>query len=486
MNLKLRQLFVCLLFLGLFLMTLRPITDPDFWWHLRTGQYIVQTGSVPSSDPFSFTKPGHSWIAHEWLIEVIFYGLFQIGDYGLLILFFSLIITGAFIIAFYRSSPASRPYAAGFVTLLGAISTAPTWGVRPQMISLFFTSIFLLLLDLFVKSGKKRWLVPLPLLILIWVNTHAGYLLGLAIVGIYILGRLLELVPRFFHRGNKNLFEPDKLIIPLSITFLVCLLATIANPNGVQILIYPFQTLTSPSMQQFIQEWFSADYHLLEWQPFVLFVLGLIGAGMFGKFRGTPTQVILAGVLGFAAFRSMRNIPLFVIATIPILSDQVASLISPKLGVHSTNLSQRIITNLVLVVMVIAVGFRFYQTVQDQSGAELSAFPGGAVDWIETHTPSGQMLNTYGWGGYLIWRLYPEYHVYVDGRADVYGDEFLYEYTRLYEGLPGWEQALESQNIHLALLEPDSGLARELFHSAKWELAFQDSISVVFLKDDGR
>ena len=149
MRLTIRQLFFIVLFIGLFLMTLRPIADPDFWWHLRTGQLIVQTHSIPHSDPFSFTNTGKPWIAHEWLTELFFYGLYQLGSYGLLIFVFSAFITGAFIFAYLRSPEESRPYVAGFSLLLGAIATAPTWGVRPQMISLFITSVFLYLLDRF-------------------------------------------------------------------------------------------------------------------------------------------------------------------------------------------------------------------------------------------------------------------------------------------------------------------------------------------------
>ncbi len=106
-------------------MTLRPIADPDFWWHLRTGQLISQTGSIPHSDPFSFTNNGKPWIAHEWLSELFFYGLYKIGGYAALILTFSTIITAAFLFAYLRCPPETRPYIAGFALLLGAIATAP-------------------------------------------------------------------------------------------------------------------------------------------------------------------------------------------------------------------------------------------------------------------------------------------------------------------------------------------------------------------------
>ena len=151
MRLTTRQLFVILLFIGLFLMTLRPVTDPDFWWHLRTGQLIVQSHVIPHTDPYSFTNIGKPWIAQEWLSELYMYGLYRLGSYGLLIFVFSLTITAAFFLSYLCCPEESRPYIAGFTLLLGAIATAPTWGVRPQMISLFFTSLVLYLLSRYWK-----------------------------------------------------------------------------------------------------------------------------------------------------------------------------------------------------------------------------------------------------------------------------------------------------------------------------------------------
>ena len=103
MKLTIRQVFFIVLFLCLFLMTLRPIADPDFWWHLRTGQFILQTHAIPHIDPFSYTKAGQPWITHEWLSELLIYALFRLGSYGLLIFTFSIIITAAFLLTYLRS-----------------------------------------------------------------------------------------------------------------------------------------------------------------------------------------------------------------------------------------------------------------------------------------------------------------------------------------------------------------------------------------------
>jgi len=108
-NASLRQLFVIILFLALFSMALRPIADPDFWWHLRTGQVIFETRAIPHADPFSFTNQGKTWVAHEWLSEILLYGIYRIGGYGLLILIFAAIITATFLLVPSRSPTRARP-----------------------------------------------------------------------------------------------------------------------------------------------------------------------------------------------------------------------------------------------------------------------------------------------------------------------------------------------------------------------------------------
>jgi hypothetical protein len=482
MRLNIRHLFFIFLFLGLFIMTLRPITDPDFWWHLRTGQLIVETHVIPHTDLYSFTNNGKPWVAHEWLTELLIYGLYRLGGYGLLILSFSLTITGAFWLAYLRSPQVSRPYITGFSLLLGAIASAPTWGVRPQMISLFLTSLFLYLLDRYRSEGKPVFLFTLPLITLLWVNLHAGYFLGLAIIAIYIIGSLIDLLKVKFQKTYDPYAPSVKSIRNLCLVLGVCILATLANPNGFHILLYPFQTLTSRAMQLFIQEWFSPDFHLLEWQPLAWFFLAIIGAGMLGKKSISPTKILLTVIFGYAALHSMRHVPLFVIITIPILAEQVGSFLSIRSEAKVPVRWLKWITPFLIVCLVLVVGLRFVQVVQEQSKSETREFPQAAVNWIQQNKPEGNLFNSYNWGGYIIWHLFPQYPVYVDGRADIYGDKFLFAYLDIYHARSGWEKELETQAVRLVLVEPESGLAIALQRSPNWDLVYNDQLCVVYIK----
>jgi hypothetical protein len=480
MNLTIRKLFFILLFLGLFLMTLRPIVDPDFWWHLRTGQLIIQKQFIPRTDPFSYTNIGKPWIAHEWLTEVLIFALFQLGSYSLIIVTFSVIITGAFLLAYFRSSFDSQPYIAGFTVLLGALATAPTWGVRPQMISLFLSSLFLYLLDRYQKQKRFKTLLLLPFFSLLWVNIHAGYFLGLVIIFIFILGHLLDLI--IFNLLKTGSFElPEKKTITnLCVVLGCCVLATLANPNGFHILIYPFQTLTDQAMQQFLQEWFSPDFHQLEWQPFAYYLLVFIGTGMLSKNSLSSTKILLTVLFGYAALMSMRHVPLFVIVSIPILSEQISSFVSIQSKSKSAGQVQKVIAPIFLSLSIIAICLRFNQVSQEQSKSEVINFPRTAVDWIIKNQPEGNLFNSYNWGGYLIWRDYLHYPVYIDGRADVYGAEFIYTYLNIYLAQPGWENLLDAYKINLVLVEPESDLSMELRHSVSWVNVFENKTSIIF------
>ena len=208
MKLTIRNLFLIILFCGIFYLSLRPIIDPDFWWHLRTGQLIVQTRLIPKIDPFSYTATGKQWLTHEWLSEIFIYKSFESGGFGLLILIFSVIITTSFVFSYFRCPDVSKPYIAGFAVLLGALTSIPIWGVRPQMLTLLFTSIFLFLLDHFRQNENFKTLIPLPLLTILWVNLHAGYILGIAIEIIYISGYLLEIIFQKDHNEKEKIKKP--------------------------------------------------------------------------------------------------------------------------------------------------------------------------------------------------------------------------------------------------------------------------------------
>jgi hypothetical protein len=193
----------------------------------------------------------------------------------------------------------------------------------------------------------------------------------------------------------------------------------------------------------------------------------------------SPTKILLTLIFGYAALRSMRHIPLFAIVVIPILAEQVGSLIKIRSEVQISS-RLRWIVPVILALLVLVTGLRFSQVVRGQPQAESETFPKSAVDWMLVNKPEGNLFNSYGWGGYLIWRLYPEYHVYIDGRADMYGDKFIFDYMGIYRAETGLEDKLTDQNIGIVLVEPEAPLANTLRRSAFWRVVFEDQTAVIF------
>src|ERR1700719_1802349 len=163
--------FAAILLFGLLAMTARPATDPDLWWHLRTGQWIVETGHVPHSDPFSFTRAGHAWVSHEWLSEVAFYELWKHGGAAALIVFSAIITTAGFLLLYLRCRLCgAKKHWAAAATVFGALASAPSWGARPQMFTFTLASLLLWLLESGneLERGNKEdrprllfWIPPL-------------------------------------------------------------------------------------------------------------------------------------------------------------------------------------------------------------------------------------------------------------------------------------------------------------------------------------
>jgi hypothetical protein len=478
------RLMALVLLLCLFVMAVRPITDPDFWWHLRTGEYIWDTRSIPRQDIYSHTLPGQPWITHEWLTEVALYAVYALSGQAGLILAFALVIAASFALLYLRCP--GRPYLAAFVVVLAALSSAVTWGVRPQMMTLLLSSGFLYILHLY-RRGHRRvvWLMP-PLMVL-WANLHGSFLMGLVLPATHVVGAALDRALGRQQEAGLTWKEIRKLAIITALTAV----APIFNPNGVHLLIYPFGTLGSPAMQSYIMEWFSPDFHLVQFQPFALFILVLLAS--LGLSRRIPSATDFLFMLGFgyASLRSARHIPLVILTTTPMLTAQLLSIwrawgVSRRFepGRRSAVRQHFVVNWLLLGVLILGVTLQVASTLSGNEAIQRDTFPADAVDFLIADQAPGNMYNLYRWGGYLIWRLYPERSVFIDGRADVYGDEFIEEYLQVYQLREGWDESLARYDVGLVLIDRTSALSTVLKETPAWDCSYTDELAAVFVRQD--
>ena len=467
--LETRTLFLTIIFLGLFGMALRNMLDPDVWWHLKTGEYIAAHKSVPHTDPFSYTCAGQPWVAHEWLTELFMYGFYRAAGWGSLSIVFALILCGSFLLLYLRC--AGNFYLSGAITVWGAWATTPVWGVRPQVLSLLLTTLWLLVLE---RSERNRailwWSLPLTLL---WVNLHAGFAVGVALLALFLLGELLE---RFLssHSGRANSGRLWALTIALFLDLIVIPL----NPNGVRMYEYPLQTLSSKGMQTYISEWASPNFHRADYWPFLFLLIAVLVKLAWSRTNLRPRDLLLLLVSTFAALSSIRMIPLFVLVAVPLLAKALK--LSFRNRPRPMRLRRLAFNGVVLIAMAGFVGAHITMVFQQQAQAEAEHFPAGTAAFLAAHPPDRPIFNHYDWGGYLIWKLYPPTRVFIDGRADLYGDAIFQEFMRTYLLTKDWQQILTRWRIGTVIVPPDSALASGLRIDSNWSVRFEDRRAVVF------
>lgn len=484
-----QRLAVFLFMIAIFAAAARPITDPDFWWHLKTGQYLVQTKAIPKTDMFSTLRFGSEWVTHEWLSEALMYGVFRVAGFAGLIIFFALIITIAFWTMYRRClERTGHPYVAGLAMILCAAATVPIWGVRPQMFSLLFAAVFLVILDRYCsnpKTHKVWWLIPLMVL---WVNMHAGFAVGLALIAVTIVALAID--ARLIHKDSLNSIwvRTRKLYV---VGLLTCV-AVLINPNTWRIYSYPLETLRSKAQMQYIQEWKSPNFQDPMFLALLLLILVIICVLSLSKKRPSPGEMfILLGTLA-ATLRSARNVPFFALVAAPLLArslwywysayekgkSQDSSTISQKSAGSPAAFNIAIFVILPALAAVVSV----QQTVARQPRIEAENFPAAAVEFIKSQNLPQPIYNEYHWGGYLIWNLYPQYRVYIDGSADVYGDALMEEYFVIHDGERSWRTPLDQHGIRTVLVEPNTAIATLLREDAAWQKVFEDQQAVIFTR----
>jgi hypothetical protein len=474
-RLSFRNIFPLVFFLMIFALAVRQsaFIDPDLWWHLQAGQDIVTARAIPQVDIYSFTKAGSEWVTHEWLSEVLIYGIFRFAGWAGLLVVFSGLITAAFYLTYRRCT--GKPYIAAVAILLAVAASSPLFGVRPQMITLLLASIFIAFLTQYSSGGNKRrlyWMAPLMLL---WVNFHAGYALGLGLIVLYMISLAIDrkwtLIPR------------------LGIVAVACTAVVPLNPNGFRMFSYPLETLRSPSMAAFIQEWASPDFHKAMFLPLALFLFVLLGALALSPKRARASEVFLVFVTGLAALRSARHIPIFALIAAPILAEQIWAVMSARgwdirlFAPEGSTPRSAVVFALLLLLAPAALDVALVKHfVSNQAAYEAMNYPRAAVSFLDAQKLPGPIYNRYGWGGYLIRRLHGEYPVYIDGRADVYGDSFMYEAFNTHDGGNGWQGSLDRYSIRTVLIEPDVPLASLLRSDEQWQKVYEDHQAVIFTR----
>lgn len=492
------QLTRILLLLCVIAFGIKWLKEPDVWWMLRTGEWIVQQGEVITKDYFSFTFYGESWINVKWLFEVILYGLEQVGGaeftpiiqcfvYGLLFIFLEKRFR---LNSQMENEGAWRTTVFTLIGIIALIAIEFRMLGRPEMISHLFTVIFLLVFENYRKSPSAViwWLLPIQVL---WVNLHEAYGIGLVMVVTMLIGSFID---RYF--SKKAL---DKRLI---IASLLTILAIAINPRGLKMILHPFEIFSQVGLNKYTIElvgftdslfWRKEAYLLL-----VFFVLGVIALIQTtgGKKNSIKELIISYGsgwlwlfvlffYLGFTAY---RNIPFFIIFTTPL----IATLIYNK----GLSLSHQLKNSLLALVALILIGFycliitnTYYNLTNRKAtyGLKVStkSNPVGVADFLQRLSLNGNGFSDYLTSSYLMWDLRPDFKTYIDLRdLDVFSKSFFDNYLEI-SGKPElFEIEDEKYDFNYAVVYSAEfdGLHHYLDRSKAWEMVYADNIAALYLK----
>jgi hypothetical protein len=485
------------LFAGFLAMLLQPtLFDPDYYWHIETGRWIVAHGTLPSTDLFSFTHPDQPWVLHEWLFEVVLYGVFTaFGSFGVK-LFCALMGTGVVVLLYMAIKLViKRPMAAAWLacTAYIALFLSP----RPQLATYVLVAVYFYILVSF-KYGRSARLLPLlPLAMLVWVNAHGGYVIGIVMLVLFCIAEWLTL--RFIGADSTNARD----LRGLTLMVLLTILASLCNPYFVSHWAYPLEVMGMQANAA-ISEWQSPDFHTLIGRLYLL-VVGLFCLSQIYRARKPDiTELVVPALFIVAGFTSIRHFVLALMAmsifAAPALRDgmRFPGRLQPmveRLGAawraRATN-SKPLgraegPLNLAIAVMLTLAVAAYYPTARATETEKIRTYlPVGATQFILDKGISGRMFNSYGFGGYLIHRLYPQQRVFIDGRADMYGDAFVAEYINIAEGQPRWAQLFDKYQIDFVVCTPTAPIRQLLLTRGDFRLVFEDEASSILVKDEPR
>ena len=459
------------------------LRDGDSFWHIKVGTVMLEQQSLIDSDIFSHTAYGTPWTAHEWLSEIIMAGVYKLAGLEGVLCFFLLITS----LSFWLLFKITEKYANQWVTF-GCVSLALAFSpshmaARPHL----FTWLFMLITLSILMNGRKR-LYWLPAVMVIWTNLHGGFILGLVMQGIFLLGAAME------DRLTDKLSFP-KILQQQKTAALVLLASVLAvgiNPFGYQLLLFPFQ-VSSGVFSTLIGEWKAPDLQDMWYFRFYLITLVLLVS--LAKSRVSWTERLCIIFFLNAALTHIRHISIMLMALTPFIARMIDGQFTKD--IHSSTINsdkkqlQLSTTTGPLITVVIALSLLICASVDQRSLSFLTPKQiidvkaehlTQLVDYLDENLPAGKMYNEYALGGYLLYALKQTPKVFIDGRADMYGEQILSDYNTVKFSSSERDKLLEQYGIDWVVFEKDSALVAALEDSESWKSIYTNEHYAVLTK----
>ena len=467
---------------GLFLLALRPVDDYDTFWQLQSGRHIWEQRVFLYTDTFSLARDAFR-LEHCWLSDIVFYLFYLLGGFILLGMLKSVIVSACGILLLRRNSSAGVPPGLAALLLIPCmVATSQAWVERPQLWTFLFSIVFMKLLHDGRENGVRSW-GWLPFLMIVWANLHAGAVFGVVLIGFFWFGEAWRRL-----RGETSSVR----LALLCAVGLLAFAATFLNPYGsripMQLLAHANQTNHSGPVS-YIMEWLPPT---TERTPLFYILFSLWGAAILARLRRIdPAELLFFCAFSYMGFNQVRHavfVPLLAGFYLPAsLYDIAQSLPRQPLRWQLRPVAGA---------MPVALTLTFLVALNAATGAlgaglKTSQFPVEAASFVRENRLPANLYNFYDWGGYLMWRLYPDYLVFVDGRNTSL--EMLEASNRIDTASEGWAGVLDRYGVNTVITRTcydDTGGPVQLVESIAvhpgWALVHADDTALVYLRRGDR
>lgn len=492
-----------LIFIGiLFALVFTPLAtkllgDAGIGWHIRAGDQILATHAIPTTDPFSSSMQGQPWYAWEWLYDVVVSALNHIAGLNGVVWFTAAVIALVFGWMFRLLVRREMNFIFALLLVLLALAASTIhFLTRPHVVSWLFTLAFFWLLDsternYFKRVGRHRKLWALPILMLIWVNVHGGFLIGFVLIAVFWFGSVWT----WFRTKGTGIDDvlhklgAARRIRDLTRVGIASVLASFVNPYGWKLHTHIYSYLTNRFLMDHIEEFQSPNFHGVAQKSFLILLVVSLAVLVTSGRKLRTSEGLLVLFVTYAGLYASRDIPISSILLAMIVGPWLPNpegMQAFSLRTSITELRLRkhlwpIVAALVVFLIAINGGWVGSHSLMD-AHFDAKRMPVQAVNYLEAHEVRGPILSMDYWGGYFIYRLYPRAKVVVDDRHDLYGEGFLRSYLQMIHVERGWDDFLKDHPARCIVLPSNSPLTTVLAKGPDWRSIYADDVSTVFVK----
>lgn len=427
----------------------------DFYWHLKTGEYIINNKKIPHTGIFSYYAMSNhlTWISHEWLFEVTIY-LYQslFSNYGAMIyIIFSLVILSFLLWKLNQENFIKYPFYTVIWAVVSMLILANKILPRPHLISYILFTVTILIAFKIQKEKSNKIMFLIPIISILWSNIHGGSSnLSYIIYGIFLLDSI--------RKKDKNLSKKYLIMVVLSI------LAIVINPHGIKMIFYPYQNMTYKIMLSCIDEWQRLNIFSIDGIFYLLFIISIIYILFKNRKQVSFLPIFLISIFTLLAIKSTRFMPYLLIVATSIIPNYF----------QTSKFKIDIIPIFIFVVFIFIV--LTITIVIPQTNNSFKRISDEMIQYLK-EKENLVLYNSYNLGGYLIYKDIP---VFIDSRADIYVNCNFSDVCQIEKGYQ--PNLLEKYNFNTLIIENKSGAYSYLKNNDNYELYMQDKNNSLFIK----